>query len=265
MESTITPITRTQDFRLLIQHELLERCRKNPKYSLRAFSRSLGIGSSALSDMLNGKRTITSRMKQRLGLALGLSLEEIRSYQANSPAMEPASPSFQQLALDTFAVISDWYHYAILELMKIPGFKNDPAWIARSLGLTKNEANAAAERLIRIGLIKVGASGEWFDTSGGFSTNIIDSKLTSAAAKKLQKQILEMSIQALEQISPESRNHTSMTIAAHPRDLPDAIEQIKKFRRDLCAFLERDGNPTQVYQLGISLYPVTSFPDGGNL
>ncbi len=271
METTeLTLQNKAKDFRLLLQHELIERCRRNPKYSLRAFAKSLGIGPAALSDMLNNKRSITVSTIERLGLALGLNLDEIRSYQngnadKNSSHSGQATLDFQQLSLDTYSIISDWYHYAILELMKTKGFRNNASWISKTLGITKNESNAAVERLVRVGLIKINDEGQWIDTSGGFSTNIVDSKLSSAASKKLQKQILAMSIKALEQLSPEERNHTSMTMAANPKDLPEAIERIKKFRRDLCEFLERDGNVTQVYQLGISLYPVTKISDGGDL
>src|SRR5262249_20161371 len=151
----------------------------NPRYSLRAFAKALGIGPSALSDMLNGKRTITRTMKERLGLAMGLPLDEIRKYQNAHEAHSKTQLQnerknildFQQLTLDTFAIISDWYHYAILELMKVHSFKGDTTWISKSLGITKSEANAAVERLMRVGLIKVSDQGRWVDTSNGFSTN----------------------------------------------------------------------------------------------
>ncbi|OQW48824.1 MAG: hypothetical protein A4S09_13580 [Proteobacteria bacterium SG_bin7] len=248
--------TTSNDFRLLLQRELIERCRKNPKYSLRAFAKALGIVPSALSDMLNGKRTITPASIERLGLALGLELSEVKKYvKGQTPT---ADQNYQQLTMDTYAIISDWYHYAILELMKIKTFKSDRAWIARCLGITKSEVNAAFERLCRVDLIRVDKKGNWIDTSNGFSTNIENSNLTSAANKRLQKQILEMSIQALETLSPKVRNHTSMTMPVNPKKLPIAIEKIKKFRRDLCELLENDRDISEVYQLAISLFPITN-------
>ncbi len=247
---------KSKDFRLFLQRELVERCRRNPKYSLRAFAKSLGIVPSALSDMLNGKRTITPASIQRLGLALGLNLSEVRSFTEGRKAKP--SQDFQQLTLDTFAIISDWYHYAILELMKVKGFKSDLNWIARALGISKSEVNAAFERLCRVGLIAVDKRGRWRDTSGGFSTNIIDSNITSAGNKKLQRQFLEMSIKALEHLPPQVRNHTSMTMPINPKKLPEAIARIKDFRRELCEFLENEKDLKEVYNLSISLYPLSN-------
>lgn len=251
------------DFRLLLQQELIERCRKNPKYSLRAFAQALGIVPSALSDMMNGKRTITKASIEKLGLALGMNLSEVQKY--TQGVIQKSTQDYQQLTMDTYAIIADWYHYAILELMKLKGFKKDLVWIARALNISKGEANAAFERLCRVGLIKVDKKGRWIDTSSGFSTNIEDSNLTSAANRKLQKQILEMSTKALETLSPKVRNHTSMTMAINPKKLPIAIEKIKEFRRELAEFLENDKDITEVYHLAISLFPASNTNFGENL
>ena len=51
-----------------------------------------------------------------------------------------AVPEYQQLQMDTFRVISDWYHFGILELTYLKSFKSDPRWIAKALGITEIEA-----------------------------------------------------------------------------------------------------------------------------
>lgn len=246
----------TGDFKLYLQQELVERCRKNPRYSLRAFAKSLGVAPSALSDMLNGKRTITPASIERLGLALGLSLKDIESFKKHKASKTNAtSLQFQQMTLDNFALISDWYHYAILELIKVQDFEPSVAWVAKALGINKAEAKAAVERLRRLELIEE-RNGKWIDVSEGFTTNI-EPGLTSSASKKLQKQILQQSIEALVEIPLELRNHTSMTMACDPADMPEAVKRITAFRRELCEFLERNKKPKEVYQLSISLFPQT--------
>lgn len=249
------------DFRLVLQQELVDRCRKNASYSLRAFAKSLDIAPSALSDMLNGKRPITPKTTRRLGLSLGFPLPKIQSFiEGESGVKTSKEPDFAQITLDTFALMSDWYHYAILELMKVRHFKSDAAWIAKTLGVSKNEINAAVERLTRLGLIEIDAKGKWRDTSDGFSTNIsttLGKPLTTASAKKLQTQILTQSIRALNEVPFEARNHTSMTMAIHPKHLPEAVEMIRKFRRKLCQTLETQTPATEVYQLSIALFPIT--------
>ena len=238
-------------FRFLLQQEFLRRCKKNERYSLRSFAKSLGIEASPLSAMLRGRRPVTSKMVVRLGTALGMSLEEV--YEIQSRVATPE----QRIALDEYAVISDWYHYAILELIRVRSFKPDLGYVARALSITKTEANIAVERLQRIGLLRTSADGAWIDASqNGFATNI-NGGLTSEASKKLQRQVLELSIAALESAPIDERNHTSMTFAVDPADLAEAAKRIQKFRREICAFFERSAAPSRVYHLSVSLYPVS--------
>ncbi len=256
-----TPI----DFRLRLQQELVSRCKKNPHYSLRAFARSINVSSSALSAMLNGKRPITTTSINKLGMAIGLEPKEISRYKVlsqqkkfNSTLESTGKSEFQQITLDTYAIISDWYHYAILELIRVKDFNPSVAWVAKSLGITKSEANIAVERLQRVGLLEITPRGRWVDTTAdGLATNILDD-LTSAASRKLQKQILEMSLRALEEMpTTELRSHTSLTLAIHPEDIPMAKEKIKQFRRELVEMFESNKRPTEVYHVNVSLYPIT--------
>lgn len=254
----ITPYS--LNFRARLQQELVNRSRKNPQYSLRSFAKSLQIQSSALAEMLSGKRTITKKTIEKLGLSLGLSMEELNHYQAvksqkSSPGAS-AKATYHSITIDQYALISDWYHYAILELIKVKEFKSNNAWISRVLGITKSEVNIAVERLLRMGLLETTSSGDLRDTSTGFSTNISGS-LTSQGSKQLQKQILEQSIEALTNLPIEVRNHTSMTMAIDPKHLPEAIKRIASFRRELCEYLESQGDPTEIYQLSLSLFPIT--------
>ena len=48
-----------------------------------------------------------------------------------------------------------------------------------------------------------------------------------------------------------------MTMAINKEKLPEAKERIKKFRRELSQFLNEGETNNEVYNLSISLYPVT--------
>lgn len=262
METNTTELNifKTNDFKSLLQEELLKRCRKNPSYSLRSFAKHLGVSHSALTEMMNGKRSITKKSVEKVGLILGLAINEIEKYQMISTTPQSGETknqsAYQQLTIDQFTIMSDWYHYAILELIKIKNFPHATNDFARALGITKSEANIAIERLLRMGLLEKDENDRFFEINNGFATNI-SGNLTSIGSKKLQQKILEQSIDALMSLPIEVRNHTSMTMAIDPKLLPEAIERIKKFRRELSEFLETAGTPTEVYQLSLSLFPVT--------
>lgn len=243
--------TSSDNFLMVLQREFVQRCNKNSKYSLRAFARSLGVEASPLSAILRGKRPISSKMRTRLGLALGINLDELSKFER-----EHKPQNYQQIALDTYAVIADWYHYAILELTKVQDFKGTIDYISKTLNISKTEAHIAVERLKRVGLLSVNGR-RWVDTSSDGLLSNINGDLSSHAARKLQAQILQRSLLALEELPTEVRSHTSMTMAIDPKDLPEAKKHIQEFRRKLCAFFESNKNPKEIYHLNVSLYPVT--------
>jgi plasmid maintenance system antidote protein VapI len=247
-----------KDFRLYLQQELVKRCKKNPRFSVRAFAITLGVENSALSKILCGKRQLTRKMVIRLGQKLGLNPIQISEFSIVPVLENPESQkeTFRQLTQDQFAIISDWYHYAIHELCRTNSCKSDVRWIARKLGITLAEAASAVERLLRLGYLERSTSGTLINRSGPLTT--LGNEFTTIAFRNLQRQVLEKAIIALEEVPLEKRDQTSMTMAISSTKLKEAKELIKKFRRDLSNFLESDyKNLDSVYHLGISLYPVT--------
>lgn len=246
-------------FRGLLQAELTDRCRKNPNYSLRSFAKFLGIEPSALSQIINNRRPLTEKMKLRLGTALGLSIDELEKIPVYEKdiARNKRSRKYQQQELDSFAIISDWYHYAILELTYLDGFKSDSTWISRRLGITKSECNIAIERLMRLGFLKITTDGKWIDACENGMMTHLKNGVTSEAAKKFQCQILELSKHAVSEVDIKMRSHTSAAFCFDPGDLPLAIERIQEFRRSFAEDFQPKKNPKEVYQIQISFFPLT--------
>jgi uncharacterized protein (TIGR02147 family) len=244
------------DFRCLLQNELVRRTKENPSYSLRAFARMLGIQSGFLSKILLGQRRVTPTTVRRLGGKLGLSLRDLEVYEQGAQRKAEAVPSdFRQMAYDHFQVISEWYHFAILELATVKGFEPSSRWIAKALGLSVAEAQAAIDRLVRIGYIAVDGSGKWKILEA--HTTTLGSEETSSALQQMQRQILQMAITAMENVPVAKRDQSAMTMAVDSALLPMAKEKIKVFRRELCALLESGKKRDAVYQLSVSLYPLT--------
>ncbi len=228
------------ELRERLQTELVDRCKRNPRYSLRSFARFLSIEPSALSKILKGKRRISEATHERLNQRLGWKPE--------------IQGEYRDISLDFFEAISNWYHFAILELTSLKTFKSDSRWVAAKLGITSIEVDRAIETLQRIGFLKIDRRGNWKDVSGSVTT--IKNAFTHAAFRKLQTQILNQALNALESIPLELREQSAMTMAIDSRKLDAAKERIKDFRRSLCAFLQ-SGERDSVYQLSISMFPVS--------
>lgn len=254
------------DFRLALQRELIRRCKLNPKYSLRAFARFLGLESSRLSKILRGERPVSPKLIERLGKQLGLSPQELQSYvnaaQAKKSGLaqpmtnSPERLRFLQLSQDTFEAIEDWHHYAILELMKVSDFKTEAKWLTQALGISVSEIRACIERLQRVGLLEIRPDGSWYDRSEGFSTHILSENESTIAHRRSQKKLLELAIEALEKTAIEKRDQSSMMMATSFSKIAEAKKRIRAFRQELCGFLEDTKEKDAVYQLSISLFPL---------
>jgi uncharacterized protein (TIGR02147 family) len=194
-------------------------------------------------------------MTMRLSERLGLDRAEVAKFVPSK--LVKSEQDFAQISRDRFEMISDWYHFAIMELIAVQGFKAKPKWIAATLGISFQEADAAIERLKRLGFLRVDESGKWILDSPSNSTTPHPSDL-SAAHRKLQKQILSQALAAIDDVPAELRDQSSVTLSIPSSEIPRAAELIAKFRRKLARELQVKPDHDQVYQLTISLFPVTA-------
>ena len=257
--SPTSAVVDSQAFKSYLQGELVRRCKLNQRYSLRAFARFLAVEPSALSKILAGKRIVSAEMFDRAATRLALGPAERASFCVSKSEKRAGATAYDsnsaKLTLDAFQAIADWYHMAILELVAIRGFQSDPRWIARALGISPTEAAVAIERLLRLGLLETGKSGQ---LRAGVASTTLGAADSAAALRSMQKQVLELAIKALEHTPIEDRDQSTMTFAASMARLPAAKEMIKNFRRDLTTFLESRSPREEVFHLSISLYPVTA-------
>lgn len=251
-----------KDFRLYLQLEFSARRKKNENYSLRQFARKLGVSPSALSAMFSGKRPISDKMRERLGLKLGLNPRDLQKFDLQPhgnrkvSAKKESRDSFQQISIDAFQVISEPHHYAVLELIKTQSFQWNNKWIAKRLGLSSVDVRAAIERLEHVGLLVRDENNVLVDSTGGFSTDIREG-LSAVAQRRFQQASLRQAEKCVEDIAPNFRDNTSITFAVNMQDIPKAKEMIKAFRRKLCEELEANPRLDEVYQLTIAFTPIS--------
>ncbi|MEK7690620.1 MAG: DUF4423 domain-containing protein, partial [Bdellovibrionota bacterium] len=154
-------------------------------------------------------------------------------------------------------------------LLQLPKFNHDPKTlpktVARALGITVTEARIALERLERLDIIER-VDNRYVVHEANLTTT--GNEFTAAAYRKLQKQLLEKSMTALEELPISVRDQTSMTMRMNPARLSEARDRLRKFRREFCAEFENDPGCTDVYQLCLSYFPLTEIkpnPTKGNV
>ncbi len=234
-----------EEFRAHLQNQLTNRCRANARYSLRAFAKTLELDASSVSQILSGKRKPSPQMIEKICAKVG--------WPAGRVPPAGSRSDYFLLTQDAFAAISDWYHYAILDLTLTKGFKSDTNWIASRLGISRAEAQIAVERLRRLGMLV--EKGPKLAKAESHYVNYTPGQ-TSGAHREYQRQIIRKALEAVDICDPAEKDITCITIAANPRKLEAAREKIKKFRRELCAFLE-DGAGETVHVMAVQLFPLT--------
>lgn len=252
------------DYRAFLRQELERRQTSNPRYSLRAFARSLELDPTYLSRVLAGTRLLSISAAQKIARALNTSDGETKLLveAAASSAMakrlrrldvrsEGETQSVvTEIDSDQYVFISDMLHYLLLEATCLDGFQSDARWLARRFGRTVMEVEYALARLIRLGLLSSASQG-FAKTNRHLMTK--DVAKTTPALKASQRQILNSALKALKDDSIDRRSATGMTMAIDPEKIPLAKSMIADFTQKLCEVLE-SGSRKEVYQLSVNLF-----------
>jgi uncharacterized protein (TIGR02147 family) len=157
----------------------------------------------------------------------------------------------EELDLEKFTVVRDWYHMAILEMTDIKGFRNDPGWISSRLDLPVELVKEAINRLIETGLL-LEDQGRLVQTRRDLE---LPSGLPSRSVREHHKQILTKAIVAVDEVTVEEREYSSHTFAVAKSALPELKGLVREFQRQI-ARLSAQGEKDDVYVLGMQLFPV---------
>lgn len=245
MKNALDPVT-------LLRRTLDERCKANPRYSIRAFAKSSGISHTVLSLVLSGKRPLSKKAAAQL--ADYLNLDPVRRESLLKRYSKNVDDIYETLPLDSFELISEWYHYPILSALDLPEAKLDAQWMAKRIGIQPLQAKLAIDRLKRLGLLEQQNDGTWKQGSAPIK---IDNKHSTVATKKFHKQLLNRAAESIDRDPISDRDFSSMTFSMDPSQVEFARKKIQTFRRELAAELEAKGTPGAVFNFTIQLYPVT--------
>jgi uncharacterized protein (TIGR02147 family) len=228
---------------------------QNPQYSLRAFARDLGLSPGRLSNIMSGGSAPGKRLAARIVQNMSLTPEETEvfwEFIEKTRKRKSELGNAHQLSESEFLEVSSWEHYAILSLMKTSDFRDDPSWIAARLGLSGTVVERALARLKTAKLVER-VNGALVPTHNCLTTT---HDISSQALRNASRQVLEQSILALDTVSPEHRDITSITVAIDPKNIPKAKALSRQFRRKLADLLG-NGDKTEVYNLCVEIVPVT--------
>lgn len=246
----------------LLRNHLVLAQSKNPKYSLRSYSRKVGLHPGALSSILNGKRNVSKDLAEKITRKLLIDPQERseilslfpekRKYRTLAEKEDDQSPKYLEIEASEFKMIAEWEHYAVLSLIKTKNFKSDVTWIAERLGISAFRANEVLERLYNLGFIRKNRT-----KIERVHANIRSSDDTvNMSVRKSHEENLELAKESLNRDAIHERDFTSITMPVDPNKMSKAKELIRKFQDDLADILN-SGEQTEVYRLAVQLFPLT--------
>lgn len=255
------------DYREFLKEEYCRRRSRNSGYSLRAFARDLGLSYSRLNESINYKKGLSAKAAEKIAKSLSLTNTEREILISLVEAAHGRSKASRQLAKEklqsilkaveplvlsreAFQFISNWYHYAILELIRVNGFEYNPAWIAERLGITPTEVKVAISRLKKMNLLaeKMGLPVSTQD----FVASTTD--LPSEGLKVHHDQLLDLAKAAIYLQPLEERDFSSITMAFNKKDMPKAKQMIKAFRRNFYREMNVSDEKDTVYAITVQFF-----------
>ena len=252
---------------IILKREFEKRVKKNSRFSLRAFSKVIGLHPSALSRVLAGKTELSSVSGVAISRKLKLSADESRRFICSilksrskrdrerfgkildAPNL---GPSPKKLSFADYASVMTLPYFALLTLAKTNDFDSDPEKIAARLKLTLEVANEMVDHASSLGLLSRAPDGALVNQEEHMT--IVDASATIDVRRLLQTQILDASKASLQKDAFDKRCHYSMTMAIDSSKLEYARTCILDFMESLADDCEV-GNRDQVSTLAVSFFP----------
>lgn len=222
-----------QDYKLFLRAQLKARINKNPRYSLRMMASKIGVSASTLSDILNDKRSCSIETAEKMShffemspsvkehfISLikidSISNPEVKKRASESLLKKTSMTTRQDFEQNTFEIISEWYHNAILALLKTEGQWNEKN-ISHALNISIYETKIALNRLLKAQLIIF--KNKLYISSIG--NPLLSSLIPNSALRKYHRQLLTKAIDSLEDQMPQDKIIRTETLAFNKMDLEE--------------------------------------------
>lgn len=157
-------------------------------------------------------------------------------------------------------MISDWQHFAILELTHLKNFKSCPKWVAETLDLSETLVQESIERLVNIGALDT--SQKNWQVIGDFKNNMIDYEIPSDAVKNFHIQCIKQIMSKIF-LPIEVREFSSTMLPLDEKEYQWIRQEIKNFKSKILDYIDHREDKEALYLLGIQLTPISKIFAGG--
>lgn len=268
MKTRDTQIFGFNDFKEILKFEYLNRSSARKTYSMRAFSRDLGLKPSSFNDIVNGRYGISRRTAQNLARKLGYDQDEteyfadlVESLHGRSDLIRQTAyirlskhskkPLFEKVGkTKSSEIFSRWYHLATLELVSLHGSKFNWALCAEALGISESEAKASIKLLLELGALHF--DGETWTRNLKYVS--VDEPAPPGLIRGFHTQMMKKALDSVDSQNTLQRSLLSSVLSIKSDRLPQAFEQLEKLHDQFAGENEESKAPDAVYGLSFQFF-----------
>ena len=245
------------------------------KYSYRAFAAELGFGNSNYLHLIcTGQRALSGKAALQIAQNLDLSARESR-YLEVLAKYESAKDSkdreilFEEiltlkgrqletsLSKSQLTYFSEWHHATIREMVRLPDFQNNPAWIVERIHppLTLEKARQSWELLLELGYVAWSEEKEkWQQTEQNV---VVPAGASNVAVIRYHQKMAELGKESITRTKSKYRDISAMSIPVDERLLFEIKEELTILKTRILEKSDAVQNSTEIYQLNLQLFPLT--------
>ncbi len=263
------------DYRAFLAAWFDARKASNPRFSHRQFARMAGQKSpSLLIQVIQRKRNLTDQTAQAFAAGMKLDeaqtsffmhlieLDQAESDEARNEAWLRVSAerrfrAARKVEGDAWTYLSSVRHPAVRELASLPGFRDDPKWIAKMMRphISESEARAALDLLFNLGMLQRDPNGLVKPVEVSVATA---REVGTLAVHNYHRESADRAREAVGSVSPSERHFLGLTVAIPPELVPVLKEQLNAVQArllDLCD--SSPGLKRRVVQINLHMFPLT--------
>lgn len=262
-------------FQSILASDFQSRRDKNPRYSLRAYANFLDINASSLSAIMKGKRSLPINSAHFISEKLKLDnqaqvefIDTIIQFRKDKLQRTHKQRKINQCANSTesyfeldeeeyYEVITEWEHYAVLNLLKIKKFELSKESVSKRLSISMERAEYVISNLFNSKLLFEDDHGK---PTRSFENINTTNEVPSLALKLAHIDELNLAKEKIYNTPINQRLFTSRTLPINTKKIDEAKRYLEDVKIQLSKLLE-DENADEVYNLSINFFPLTTTPD----
>lgn len=264
------------DYRLYLRAAFAHLKERDSSFNYRFIASKLGLGSIGhITWILQGKRNLTLKNADRFSSLLQHNKKENTYFRylvayTNTKKHSEKKELFQKIVAtqkseqrivtrEQFEYWNKWYYPAMRELVAVNKISKDYKEAARLLmpRITAAEAQKALTLLEKLEFIVYDEQGYYRRVDKVISVN---PEWGTIAVRQHQIDMLNLARQGFENIPPEERDFSSVTMSMSMERFEQARQLFKEFRQSLITLARTDPEPERIFQVNLQIFPLSLKP-----